>query len=74
MGACLTDMFSLDINTICEEIPRIQELQLRSPVLKNEEGISIVQSILNTMGDTYPDFYRGYDVDYEPITVVLLQR
>ena len=74
MGACLTDMFSLDINTICEEIPRIQELQLRSPVLKNEEGISIVQSILNTMGDTYPDFYRGYDVDYEPITVVLSQR
>ena len=74
MGACLTDMFSLDINTICEEIPRIQELQLRSPVLKNEEGISIVQSILNTMGDTYPDFYRGYDVDYEPITVILSQR
>ena len=74
MGACLTDLLSLDINRICESVPHIQELQLRSPVLKNEEGISIVQSILNTMGDTYPDFYRGYDIDYEPITVVLSQR
>lgn len=70
MGSCLTDLLSLDINRICEDVPRIQELQLRNPVLKNEDGLSIVQSILNTMGDKYPDFYKGYDVDYEPITII----
>lgn len=70
MGLCHADMFSLDIDTICEDVPRIQGLIPLYMRLKNEDGLSIVQHILNTMGDKYPDFYKGYDVDYEPITVI----
>ena len=74
MGTCLIKTLSLDMETICESVPRIHALPLISPVIqKNDEGLSIVQNILQTMGNMHPDFYHGYTMDYEPIVFQIKQ-
>jgi hypothetical protein len=73
MGACLTNLFSLDIQTICESVPQIQGLPLLHPMyIKTNptNDLSIIKHIMHTMGKDYPDFYKEGDIDYEPITVI----
>jgi hypothetical protein len=67
MGAWLTNLFSLNIQTICNSLPRIQGLALLIP--KTNDDLPIIKHIMHTMGKDYPDFYKECTMDYEPIIV-----
>ena len=67
MGTWLTRLFSRDIQTICESVPKIQGLLLLPPT--TNEDLPIIKHIMHTMGKDYPDFYKECTMDYEPIIV-----
>jgi hypothetical protein len=67
MGTWLTRLFSRDIQTICESVPKIQGLLLFTPM--PNEDLPIIKHIMHIMGKDYPDFYKECTMDYEPIIV-----